>query len=190
MLNRVLVSGALALAGCGGSDGTEGATTGEGSGTGVGTGTGGGDSGCSSNGDCGSTEICAVGVCREMWDRAYTITVVSATAAEADPNGDYWDALAGAPDLYTSVRVDGSSIGVTSTAQDTYSADWSEGFNTRLYASTTLSFRVFDEDPIATDGALDLSVPDLASAVRSGGGSYTSSSDAGITNFDFLIDPR
>jgi len=124
-----------------------------------------------------------------MWDRSYSIVVVSADAAEVDPNGEYWDAFAGAPDLYVSVRIDGASIGLTTSDDDTYSAEWYESFNQRLYRSTSLVFRIFDEDVSDHDFAAELNVSDLASTIKAGGGSYASSG-YGIVGFDFLIEPR
>lgn len=148
------------------------------------------DPGCFSSAQCGASSICVDGTCREMWDRSYTLTVVSATAGEGDPNGEYWDGFGGAPDLYVSVRIDGDSIGVTSTKQDTYSPEWYKSFNVRFYRTTSLVLRVYDEDLSANDHALDLSVPDLAGAVRDGGGSYSTSGNLGITSLDFVIEPR
>lgn len=188
--------GLMSFGGCG-SDDDDGDGTGSGSGnpgSGSGNGAGSGNTsdsgGCFTSTECGTGEICLDGECREMWDRSYSITVVSATAAEGDPNGEYWDAFGGAPDLYVSVRIDGDSIGVTSTKQDTYSPDWYESFNVRLYRTTDLVFRVIDEDVSASDGALDLSVPDLEGAIKNGGGSYSSSGGYGITSLDFTIEPR
>lgn len=125
-----------------------------------------------------------------MWDRSYSITVVSATAAEGNPNGDYWDVFGGAPDLYVSVRIDGDSIGVTRTKRDTYSPEWYQSFSVRLFSSTNLVFRVLEEDISANDHALDLNIPDLQGAIRDGGGSYSSSGGYGIQSLDFIIEPR
>jgi Ca2+-dependent lipid-binding protein len=125
-----------------------------------------------------------------MWDRSYTITVVSATAAEGDPNGEYWDAAGGAPDLYVSIRIDDESIGVTSTQENTYSPEWYESVSARLYRTTSLVFRVFDEDLSENDHALELSVPDLGGAIRNGGGSYSTAEGLGVTSFEFMIEPR
>jgi hypothetical protein len=125
-----------------------------------------------------------------MWDRSYSIIVDSAEAAECDPNGEYWDIAGGAPDLYVSVRIDGTSIGVTTVEDNTYSPEWGEGFNQRLYRSTSLVFRLIDEDSLDNDGAADISVPNLRQTIKDGGGSYSSSSSCGIQSFDFYIEPR
>jgi len=148
------------------------------------------DPGCRQTAECRSEEICVSGDCREMWDRSYTITVLGANAGEGDPNGEYWDGAAGAPDFFVSVRLDGESIGVTSVEDNTYSPQWNESFSVRLFRTTSLSFRVIDEDVSSDDLALDLSVEDLGDLIAGGGGSYSSSVNLGITSFDFAIDPR
>jgi hypothetical protein len=183
----ILPPGCLSEDDDGGDDGTG---TGAGN-PGSGSGNGSGSDGCFASSECGAGEICLDDECREMWDRSYSITVVSATAAEDDPNGESWDGFRGAPDLYVSVRIDGESIGTTGTKQDTYSPDWYDSFNVRLFRTTKLVFRVIDEDATAggADVALDLSVSDLEDAIKNGGGSY-SSSGYGITGLDFTIEPR
>lgn len=148
------------------------------------------EGGCSFNTDCGAAEICIVGECREMWDRTYSITVVEARLYERDQNGAAWDSLSGAPDMYVSVLIDGSSIGVTRTRQDTYSPTWNQAFDARLFRDTEVSFYFVDEDPFASDGVLNLRLFNLQASIQGGGGSWENDENRGVASFVYFIEPR
>ncbi len=128
--------------------------------------------------------------CREMWDRSYVITVVEARLHERDHHGESWDAFSGAPDMYVSVRVDGASVGTTSTRQDTYSPRWNGEFEARFFRDTSVVFRFIEADPVDSDVILDLTLGSLASSIRDGGGSWESDEARGVADFVYLIDPR
>ena len=145
---------------------------------------------CSMNTDCGLDEICIAGECREMWDRTYEITVVEAEMHERDHNGESWDTFSGAPDMYVSIRIDGESVGVTSTERDTYSPRWNESVDARLFRSTEVVFRFIEEDPVDSDPILNLTLSDLKGSIKGGGGSWENSARRGVANFVYFIEPR
>ena len=125
-----------------------------------------------------------------MWDRTYAITAVEADLHERDHNGEGWDAFSGAPDMYVSIRLDDDSLGVTSTKRDSYSPTWNETVDARLFRDSEVVFRFIEEDPVDNDVIMDLTVSDLAGAIRAGGQSWENSRSQGIANFTYFIEPR
>lgn len=122
----------------------------------------------------------------------YLLTVHGAEFSATDLNGANWDVFRGdvPPDAYVSVRIDGESIGVTSTAPDTYSPTWEDEFPFTFEPSTTLSFRFFDYDDVSgNDYGGEFFVSNLSAAVRDGGRSESISGIA-VSEISYSIRPR
>ncbi len=125
-------------------------------------------------------------------DRENDVFVIRVEGAEyggSDLNGADWDVF-DQPDPFVSVRIDGVSIGTTSTVIDTYYPAWSDQFVFTLRPSTRLSFRFFDADDVSGDDyGGEFFVQDLAGAIRDGGRSESISGIA-VDEIAYTIRPR
>lgn len=122
----------------------------------------------------------------------YVLIVESAVYGEVDQDGEDWDLLPGdaPPDPFVSVRIDGESIGTTSTVADDYRPAWTDEFVLSVGSSTTLAFRFFDADGISGDDyGGEYIVEDLEGAIADGGRSVQLS-DMAVEEVTFSIRRR
>jgi len=154
VLVPVLIGG-IALAACGGAEPTPDDEGGGGSGgTANGTGGSGGHSGtCELPWDCAPGALCTNSHCVSAWGRTFRFTIKEASINSPNPEtGDAWDPLGGAPDPYVVVVQSDTTIYVTERDLDTFSPMWNESVDVVLQeGGPTLSFIVFDEDPVGDD---------------------------------------
>lgn len=119
----------------------------------------------------------------------YILTVHNAEYGGVDLDGANWD-IFDAPDPFVSVRINGESIGTTSTVVDTFYPEWSDTFAFDAPAGTSLSFRFFDADDVSGDDyGGEHFVEDLADAIASGGRSE-STPDTAVVNVTYSIRRR
>lgn len=100
---------------------------------------------------CGGENVCVNSSCVPAYPRAYRVSIDSVTVPTRDSNGECWDAGCGAPDLKVVVRLNGMAILTTGTAQDVFSAAFSDEAVAQLTGGSTLFVTLYDEDLVEDD---------------------------------------
>lgn len=113
----------------------------------------------------------------DVFGRAWTFTIESATITPTKADGTDWDGDGSPPDPFVKVMLDGTLIGTTPELEDTRTPTWNYSTNpVVIHAGQTLSLAAFDSDVLANDSigagcpiALD------AAFVNAGGATCTGS---------------
>lgn len=100
---------------------------------------------------CTGENVCINGSCVNAFGRTYHIIVFSGQMTQNNAAGDTWDAAGGLPDPLVSVTLNGTSLGQTSTQQDTLTPQWNQFFNTVIAGGSSFQIDVFDEDVAVND---------------------------------------
>lgn len=103
---------------------------------------------CWRHSQCQRADVCITGRCEAGSGREYSFKFLNASIPERNSLGLLWD-IAGLPDPYVELRVDGKLVGKTRTKQDTLSPVWNESLPyVRIYESSEVVIRIYDEDPL------------------------------------------
>ena len=143
---------------------------------------------CSSNSQCSDDDVCAAGSCKNPSGLTYVFTLGSGTVPEKDENGSGWDGFGGLPDVQACLYIDDKKIGCTSTSKDTTSPSWFESFETKVYASEKIIFRMYDVDFSSDDYMSGVQYKNSAAILHAGGDSGAWP-DAGF-KFTWTVKPK
>ncbi len=100
---------------------------------------------------CTGENVCVNGGCAAAFGRAYRIIIGAGQMTAVDAVGDDWDAIGDPPDPMVTFSLNGSSLGSTPAAQDTYSPQWSYTFQAVIAAGSSYVIDVEDEDVAVND---------------------------------------
>lgn len=149
--------------------------------------------GCTSSTDCAADRVCMYGECRVPWGQEFEFLLRDGLLPERRwQDGDVYDAAGGMPDPQVDLTIDGTMCS-TSTIDDTLSPVWNHSCYFTVYATSTMTVHVWDEDLTDWDviaqyeGALSID------ALRGGGVFFTVDTfDTGTTYtiLNMVITPR
>ncbi len=139
------------------------------------------------DGTCTGETVCISGSCENAFGRLWKVTISSGTVPNTNPAGAAWDFGGGAPDLFVEVDIDGSVIGRTTTAQDTFAATWNETIDVNLIAGNKLTLWVWDEDVSSNDYAFGCQWDPVPVSLLQGGIISCNFTDGTLSGF---IDPK
>ena len=121
-------------------------------------------SGCMSNEPEGGGDI-------NVFGRAWTFTVVSASISTTKADGTPWDADGSAPDPFAKMYLDGVLVGTTPELEDTFTPTWSYApAPIVIEAGSDLSLDLIDSDVLDDDVIFSGCDVALTSNVAAAGG--------------------
>jgi hypothetical protein len=100
---------------------------------------------CSFHDECGGGEFCWEGVCEQVYDRTWSVEVVSAEVGATHPDGYDWDPLGGPPDLYAEFGLM-PDVCATSVAAQTFNPVWTEACDFYVHRHATFGVDLWDVD--------------------------------------------
>jgi hypothetical protein len=90
--------------------------------------------------------VCVAEACRSPFDFQWRIGDISLTVADKDKNGDNWDPFGNAPDPYVQFKFNGTLRFETDYADNEYTGNYSESYETYLIPTDSMTFVVMDYD--------------------------------------------
>lgn len=117
---------------------------------------GGGDDGggdeCTVMADnCTGETICVAGSCVAAFPRVYKLGAIQHSVPTTKTDSTSWDAAGGAPDLFVTIDVNGTTVATTNVVSDQFNATWPGPFSVSLIAGSTLTLTSYDQDVSVND---------------------------------------
>lgn len=123
---------------------------------------------CVDHDECGGKEVFASGSCTNASGLTYVVTLVSGQVPVVDDKGINWDP-GGLPELKACLEINDEVVGCTGYTSDSVTANWDKSFETKIYASDTVSVSYYDVDVVSNDYIAGILWKDTVSLLKNKG---------------------